>query len=339
MKTNYLFFCALSASLISASAISTRTISVDGSKGRRQYVIDPLQCNLVGPRGPQGPPGYGASGIEGPTGPTGPIGPTGPTGVQGPQGPTGPAGPQGVQGPLGPTGIQGLQGPQGLPGIDGVPGPQGQQGDQGPQGLQGIQGPIGPSGLIGPIGAIGPTGPAGDVGPTGPIGPTGPVGPIGPTGPTGPTGVDGSPGVLSPKVYGYFYGTLTSSTTVFFGAAVEFPTVGPTSNMDAEYGQSGALLAVIEVPGIYKVSFGVTLQNPYPTILSIVINGLPHPGASFYMDGFTEGSRLLTGDALINLVAGDWVQIRSYSDIFPVLPAFNDGVTLNQMWLDVLKVG
>lgn len=326
-------------SFVSSSTISTQTQDlVNESKQRRRFVIDPQQCNLRGPRGPQGPPGYGSSGSNGPPGPSGEAGPIGPSGLQGPQGSTGPSGPQGIQGLTGPTGLQGSQGPMGPRGLDGVQGIQGSQGVQGAQGIQGVQGTIGPSGPIGPTGPIGAVGLTGPAGPSGPRGPSGPIGPTGSIGPTGAVGPSGIPGVL-PNVYGYFYGTVTAPFTAAIGGALMFPTIGPTRSISNVLGPSGVLVALIQESGTYKVSFGVTVQNQNPTILGVTVNGFNARGARYYLDGFTGGNRLITGDTLINLVPGDRVQVRCLTGTNPVLPVINDGVTLNQMWLNLVKVG
>ncbi|PEW46044.1 hypothetical protein CN444_17210 [Bacillus thuringiensis] len=254
----------------------------------------------------------GASGATGPTGPTGvtgitgPIGPTGVTGVTGPSGgpvgPTGPTGPSG--GPIGPTGITGPTGPTGATGITGPTGPTGETGITGPTGPTGATGITGPTG---PTGATGITGPTGPTGVTGITGPTGPTGATGITGPTGPTGFE--------SAFRAFKST-DQSVTANTLSIVTFETT--QFDLNGEY--DGVSTFIPQQDGVYLIITTIIFSPTddtlnYVTEVFITVNSALIAGDDSFFGGNTGLLNAVTVSTIVQLNAGDMVQVQAGSTI------------------------
>jgi len=258
---------------------------------------------FTGPSGAQGVNGTtGVAGSQGPTGAQGAQGPTGPPGIQGVTGAQGLQGPTGAQGSQGPTGTQGLPGPTGA---QGLPGPTGAQGLPGPTGVQGLPGPTGVQGVQGPTGAqgaIGATGPQGIEGATGPctcLGPTGPDGVTGLPGPTGLMGPQGASGLANNLPYASFGVTMvapfTSEATInpLGGGGLLVPgeiNSDPSGRVQFNYSIPSSLpsgivanlsggtaanqgLVTVSVPGVYLITYGVSVYRIGPTGIPAGVTG------------------------------------------------------------------
>ncbi|PFR16474.1 exosporium leader peptide-containing protein [Bacillus cereus] len=260
-----------------------------------------LPTGGTGPTGPTGASGAtgptgltGASGATGPTGPTGVTGVTGPSG--GPAGPTGPTGPSG--GPIGPTGASGITGPTGPTGASGITGPTG------PTGASGITGPTGPTGASG---ATGPTGPTGVTGVTGPTGPTGPTGVTGVTGPTGPTGFE--------SAFRAFKST-DQSVTANTLSLVTFETT--QFDLNGEY--DGVSTFIPQQDGIYLIITTIIFSPTddtlnYVTEVFITVNSTLIAGDDSFFGGNTGLLNAVTVSTIVQLNAGDMVQVQAGSTI------------------------
>ncbi|MEK5348975.1 exosporium leader peptide-containing protein [Bacillus sp. FSL W8-0770] len=296
---------------------------------------------ITGPTGPTGASGAtgptgptGASGITGPTGPTGasgatgPTGPTGVTGVTGPSGgpagPTGPTGPSG--GPIGPTGASGITGPTGPTGVTGITGPTG------PTGASGITGPTGPTGVTGITGPTGPTGASGVTGPTGPTGasgiagPTGPTGVSGITGPTGPTGVTGITGPTGPTGATGFesafraFKSIDQSVTANTLSIVTFETT--QFDLNGEY--DGVSTFIPQQDGVYLIITTIIFSPTddtlnYVTEVFITVNSALIAGDDSFFGGNTGLLNAVTVSTIVQLNAGDMVQVQAGSTIDGVI--------------------
>ncbi|PED55393.1 hypothetical protein CON50_08645 [Bacillus anthracis] len=295
------------------------------------------------PSGPTGSTGAtGGTGATGPTGVTGITGPTGPTGVTGITGPTGPTGVTGITGPTGPTGVTGVTGPSGGPvgptgptGPSGGPiGPTGITGPTGPTGATGITGPTGPTGATGIIGPTGPTGATGITGPTGPtgatgiIGPTGPTGATGITGPTGPTGVTGitgptgATGITGPtgptgfeSAFRAFKST-DQSVTANTLSIVTFETT--QFDLNGEY--DGVSTFIPQQDGVYLIITTIIFSPTddtlnYVTEVFITVNSALIAGDDSFFGGNTGLLNAVTVSTIVQLNAGDMVQVQAGSTI------------------------
>ncbi|PGO31684.1 hypothetical protein CN982_00500 [Bacillus cereus] len=254
----------------------------------------------------------GASGATGPTGPTGvtgitgPIGPTGVTGVTGPSGgpvgPTGPTGPSG--GPIGPTGITGPTGPTGATGITGP---------TGPTGATGITGPTGPTGATG---ITGPTGPTGATGITGPTGPTGVTGITGPTGPTGATGITGPTGPTGFESAFRAFKSTDQSVTANTLSIVTFETT--QFDLNGEY--DGVSTFIPQQDGVYLIITTIIFSPTddtlnYVTEVFITVNSALIAGDDSFFGGNTGLLNAVTVSTIVQLNAGDMVQVQAGSTI------------------------
>ncbi|CAN5161468.1 hypothetical protein BH11ACT4_BH11ACT4_24660 [soil metagenome] len=154
-----------------------------------------------------------------------------PQGVAGPTGPTGAPGPQGAQGPSGTPGTPGAVGPAGPRGGDGATGPQGATGSTGPQGAAGAQG------LPGAAGAQGPA---------------------------------GTPGLNASNSSALFFALMPpdNASTVAPGTDVQFPQDGPTTTTTGITRSSPAAFT-LAAPGVYRVSYQVSIAEPGQLILTL----------------------------------------------------------------------
>ncbi|MFE8000654.1 collagen-like domain-containing protein, partial [Bacillus cereus] len=240
----------------------------------------------------------GASGITGPTGPTGAsgaTGPTGPTGASGITGPTGPTGASGATGPTGPTGASGATGPMGPTGVTGVTGPSG--------------GPAGPTGPTGPSG--GPIGPTGASGITGPTGPTGASGATGPTGPTGATGFESAFRAFK---------SIDQSVTANTLSIVTFETT--QFDLNGEY--DGVSTFIPQQDGVYLIITTIIFSPTddtlnYVTEVFITVNSALIAGDDSFFGGNTGLLNAVTVSTIVQLNAGDMVQVQAGSTIDGVI--------------------
>ncbi|MGE6864253.1 hypothetical protein ACQKGQ_28635, partial [Bacillus cereus] len=275
-----------------------------------------------------------ASGATGPTGPTGAsgiTGPTGPTGASGATGPTGPTGASGATGPMGPTGVTGVTGPSGGPaGPTGPTGPSG--GPIGPTGASGITGPTGPTGASGATGPTGPTGASGITGPTGPTGasgatgPTGPTGASGITGPTGPTGASGATGPTGPTGATGFesafraFKSIDQSVTANTLSIVTFETT--QFDLNGEY--DGVSTFIPQQDGVYLIITTIIFSPTddtlnYVTEVFITVNSALIAGDDSFFGGNTGLLNAVTVSTIVQLNAGDMVQVQAGSTIDGVI--------------------
>ncbi|PGH82756.1 hypothetical protein CN900_26915 [Bacillus anthracis] len=273
----------------------------------------------TGGTGATGPTGAtGRTGATGPTGATGITGATGPTGVTGITGPTGPTGVTGITGPTGPTGVTGVTGPSGGPvGPTGPTGPSG-----GPIGPTGITGPTGPTGATGITGPTGPTGATGIIGPTGPTGATGITGPTGPTGVTGITGPTGATGITGPtgptgfeSAFRAFKST-DQSVTANTLSIVTFETT--QFDLNGEY--DGVSTFIPQQDGVYLIITTIIFSPTddtlnYVTEVFITVNSALIAGDDSFFGGNTGLLNAVTVSTIVQLNAGDMVQVQAGSTI------------------------
>ncbi|MFJ7480503.1 exosporium leader peptide-containing protein [Bacillus thuringiensis] len=292
-----------------------------------------LDSSLIGPTLPPIPSFTLPTGVTGPTGPTGAsgiTGPTGPTGASGATGPTGPTGASGITGPTGPTGASGATGPTGPTGVTGVTGPSG--GPAGPTGASGITGPTGPTGVTGITGPTGPTGASGVTGPTGPTGasgitgPTGPTGVSGITGPTGPTGVTGITGPTGPTGATGFesafraFKSIDQSVTANTLSIVTFETT--QFDLNGEY--DGVSTFIPQQDGVYLIITTIIFSPTddtlnYVTEVFITVNSALIAGDDSFFGGNTGLLNAVTVSTIVQLNAGDMVQVQAGSTIDGVI--------------------
>ncbi|PGZ37529.1 hypothetical protein COE52_21600 [Bacillus thuringiensis] len=250
-----------------------------------------LDSSLIGPTLPP------ISSFTLPTGASGATGPTGPTGVTGITGPIGPTGVTGITGPTGPTGVTGITGPTGPTGVTGVTGPTG------PTGVTGVTGPSG-----GPVGPTGPTGPSGGpIGPTGITGPTGPTGATGITGPTGPTGFE--------SAFRAFKST-DQSVTANTLSIVTFETT--QFDLNGEY--DGVSTFIPQQDGVYLIITTIIFSPTddtlnYVTEVFITVNSALIAGDDSFFGGNTGLLNAVTVSTIVQLNAGDMVQVQAGSTI------------------------
>ncbi|HGH1674089.1 TPA: hypothetical protein ACJHMI_005740, partial [Bacillus cereus] len=204
------------------------------------------------------------------------TGVTGPSG--GPVGPTGPTGPSG--GPIGPTGITGPTGPTGATGI---------------------------TGPTGPTGATGITGPTGPTGVTGITGPTGPTGATGITGPTGPTGFE--------SAFRAFKST-DQSVTANTLSIVTFETT--QFDLNGEY--DGVSTFIPQQDGVYLIITTIIFSPTddtlnYVTEVFITVNSALIAGDDSFFGGNTGLLNAVTVSTIVQLNAGDMVQVQAGSTI------------------------
>ncbi|MCE9757464.1 exosporium leader peptide-containing protein [Bacillus cereus] len=283
-----------------------------------------LPTGISGATGPTGP--TGATGITGPTGPTGATGITGPTGltgVTGITGPTGLTGVTGITGPTGPTGATGITGPTGLTGVTGITGPTGLTGVTGitgPIGSTGATGIAGPTGPTGATGITGPTGLTGVTGITGPIGSTGATGIAGPTGPTGATGITGPTGPTGFESAFRAFKSTDQSVTANTLSIVTFETT--QFDLNGEY--DGVSTFIPQQDGVYLIITTIIFSPTddtlnYVTEVFITVNSALIAGDDSFFGGNTGLLNAVTVSTIVQLNAGDMVQVQAGSTIDGVI--------------------
>ncbi|MCQ6288722.1 collagen-like protein, partial [Bacillus cereus] len=251
----------------------------------------------------------------GPTGGPGTPGPPGPTGGTGGTGPTGPTGVTGVTGPTGPTGVTGVTGPSGGPvGPTGPTGPSG-----GPIGPTGITGPTGPTGATGITGPTGPTGATGITGPTGPTGATGITGPTGPTGVTGITGPTGATGITGPTGFESAFRAFKSTDQSVTANTLSIVTFETTQfDLNGEY--DGVSTFIPQQDGVYLIITTIIFSPTddtlnYVTEVFITVNSALIAGDDSFFGGNTGLLNAVTVSTIVQLNAGDMVQVQAGSTI------------------------
>ncbi len=279
-----------------------------------------LPTGISGATGPTGPTGIsGATGPTGPTGATGITGPTGQTGATGITGPTGPTGATGITGPTGPTGATGITSPTGLTGVTGITGPTGPTGATGitgPTGPTGATGITGPTGLTGVNGITGPTGLTGVTGITGPIGSTGATGIAGPTGPTGATGITGPTGPTGFESAFRAFKSTDQSVTANTLSIVTFETT--QFDLNGEY--DGVSTFIPQQDGVYLIITTIIFSPTddtlnYVTEVFITVNSALIAGDDSFFGGNTGLLNAVTVSTIVQLNAGDMVQVQAGSTI------------------------
>ncbi|MDA2234081.1 exosporium leader peptide-containing protein [Bacillus cereus] len=298
---------------------------------------------ITGATGPTG--ATGITGATGPTGATGITGATGPTGATGITGATGPSGATGITGATGPTGVTGITGPTGPTGVTGVTGPSGgpagPTGPTGPSGgpigatgstgASGITGPTGStgatgaSGITGPTGSTGATGASGITGPTGPTGvtgitgPTGPTGATGITGPTGSTGVTGITGPTGPTGFESAFRAFKSTDQSVTANTLSLVTFETTQfDLNGEY--DGVSTFIPQQDGVYLIITTIIFSPTddtlnYVTEVFITVNSTLIAGDDSFFGGNTGLLNAVTVSTIVQLNAGDMVQVQAGSTI------------------------
>ena len=180
--------------------------------------------------------------------------------------------------------------PQGLPGLRGL---VGQAGPAGPTGPPGAAGEPGSAGTAGEKGATGATGAQGAAGSNGSAGPTGPAGATGPTGATGATGTG-----KAAEFFALMPGD--NPATVPGGADVQFPQDGPSTSSDIA--RLGFSTFDLVVPGVYRVSFQVPVDEPGQLVLTL--DGVQ---LAYTVVGRATGTSQITLIALVQSVTANQV--------------------------------
>ena len=176
------------------------------------------------------------------------------------------------------------------------------------------------TGPAGPRGATGATGSRGATGATGPRGATGATGPTGLTGPTGPQGAAGQPD------YAYVYNT--GAETVAIESDIIFSANGPMTGFAHTPGSTGI---VVDTTGTYEVSFTVTVVEP--SQFTLMDNGTALTATTY---GSTVGTQEYTGQAIVDLTAGDVLSLRNHTSASSVILQTDAGGTQTNVNASVL---
>lgn len=178
---------------------------------------------------------------------------------------------------------------------------------------------------IGPIGPTGPTGPTGDVGPTGPagdVGPTGPTGDVGPTGPTGPAAVVSPPAYIQLSSSGSAE-ILNNQPIHMDPAEITSPNInGDPLTPSIRQVSNGAM---IEIAGVYSVSYGIRPNNAdhsnssLVAYLKLLVNGVSQPDSIVLLPLAAGGSEegWVSNTVLLNLKEGDVVSVSCFDGAHP----------------------
>ncbi|PEA15092.1 hypothetical protein CON42_13280 [Bacillus thuringiensis] len=211
-----------------------------------------------------------------------------------------------------PTGASGATGPTGPTGVTGITGPTG------PTGVTGITGPTGPSG--GPVGPTGPTGPSGGpIGPTGITGLTGPTGATGITGPTGPTGATGITGPTGPTGFESAFRAFKSTDQSVTANTLSIVTFETTQfDLNGEY--DGVSTFIPQQDGVYLIITTIIFSPTdntlnYVTEVFITVNSTLIAGDDSFFGGNTGLLNAVTVSTIVQLNAGDMVQVQAGSTI------------------------
>lgn len=186
----------------------------------------------------------------------------------------------------------------------------------------GPTGPTGPSGNTGATGDTGPTGPTGDTGATGATGVTGATGATGDLGPTGPTGLVPTPSYIQLRRFGV--------VEVFNNQPIVMDTleiISPDVNGDPVTPSIRRVTngALIELPGVYSVSYGVRCDNNAHAnnsdraYVQILVNGFSEFYSSVLLPLAAAGSEesWVGNTVLLNLNEGDVVSVTCFDENHP----------------------
>ncbi|HHK5566381.1 TPA: exosporium leader peptide-containing protein [Bacillus thuringiensis] len=195
-----------------------------------------------------------------------------------------------------------------LPPIPSFTLPTGVTGPTGPTGASGITGPTGPTGASG---ITGPTGPTGVSGITGPTGPTGVTGITGPTGPTGATGFESAFRAFK---------SIDQSVTANTLSIVTFETT--QFDLNGEY--DGVSTFIPQQDGVYLIITTIIFSPTddtlnYVTEVFITVNSALIAGDDSFFGGNTGLLNAVTVSTIVQLNAGDMVQVQAGSTIDGVI--------------------
>nr|WP_322360245.1 collagen-like protein [Bacillus cereus] len=211
-------------------------------------------------------------------------------------------------GPTGATGTTGATGPTGATGTTGATGPTGATGTTGPTGATGTIGATGPTGATGITGATGPTGATGITGATGPTGATGATGITGPTGPTGFESAFRAFKSIDQSVTANTLSIVTFETTQF--------------DLNGEY--DGVSTFIPQQDGVYLIITTIIFSPTddtlnYVTEVFITVNSALIAGDDSFFGGNTGLLNAVTVSTIVQLNAGDMVQVQAGSTIDGVI--------------------
>lgn len=158
-------------------------------------------------------------------------------------------------------------------------------------------------------GRQGPAGPAGAAGAAGAPGAAGATGAAGPPGPSGPSGAPGTA----------FAGEFFSGTNwqeaipvVLGGTSVPFPFAQHHGGVGVS---PDSTTFTIVSPGIYRISYQVELAAAIPGATWVKVDGALPNGLFDQAEQFGPGQSIFSGDAILQLEAGDElsVQVGNYA--------------------------
>ncbi len=201
-----------------------------------------------------------------------------------------------LRGAEGPQGPQGDPGPAGADGQDGVDGQDGADGAVGPQGPQGDPGPAGADGQDGADGAVGPQGPQGDPGPPGADGGFGDY-----------AGLGASPGSVIAVVLG--------------GTDVPFNSYQALNGITT----ADAVTYQVTTTGAYRISYSAKTTAALLANTRVVVNGI---GVQVLADEPVLATNQFSGDAILNLTAGDEISLEFYGLLGAVTLQTGHGATM-----------
>ncbi|GAB6251593.1 hypothetical protein BCSAG_29110 [Bacillus cereus] len=186
-----------------------------------------------------------------------------------------------------------------------------------PTGISGITGPTGPTGATG---ITGPTGPTGATGITGPTGPTGATGITGPTGSTGVTGITGPTGPTGFESAFRAFKSIDQSVTANTLSIVTFETT--QFDLNGEY--DGVSTFIPQQDGVYLIITTIIFRPTddtlnYVTEAFITVNSALIAGDDSFFGGNTGLLNAVTVSTIVQLNAGDMVQVQAGSTIDGVI--------------------
>jgi len=174
----------------------------------------------------------------------------------------------------------------------------------------GGNGATGPQGARGATGAQGATGISGTKGATGVKGATGQKGATGPKGVTGAAGVTGPAGPALPFAYGANTTGQAFATLVAAGTPIPLPNA---QNLNGFIVDGSNTQFTATTAGTYRVSFAVRLASNSQSLgAKVMKNGVAVPGLASVPNDVGSGVRLYDGDAIVQLVAGDVLELRLF---------------------------
>ncbi|WP_239502921.1 collagen-like triple helix repeat-containing protein [Bacillus cereus] len=166
----------------------------------------------------------------------------------------------------------------------------------------------------------GPTGPTGATGITGPTGPTGATGITGPTGPTGVTGITGPTGPTGFESAFRAFKSTDQSVTANTLSIVTFETT--QFDLNGEY--DGVSTFIPQQDGVYLIITTIIFSPTddtlnYVTEVFITVNSALIAGDDRFFGGNTGLLNAVTVSTIVQLNAGDMVQVQAGSTIDGVI--------------------